>query len=102
LSRDDSSDTTHRMSNDDFVVQKVEWFQLRDGQGHAFFVMVSSLPNGFFTAVPCQLTMRLADHSLIGLAGSREDALAQLQTNLAGKSAEDLFPNVAPPVASPA
>ncbi len=80
------------MSDTAFVVQKVEWFQLRDPAGHAFFVMVSSLPNGFFTAVPCQVTMRLADHSLIGLGPSQDDALAQLQANLAGKSADDLFP----------
>jgi len=80
------------MSDTSFVVQKVEWFQFRDPAGHAFFVMVSSLPNGFFTAVPCQLTTRLADHSLIGLAATQDEALAQLQTNLAGKSADDLFP----------
>ena len=50
------------MSEPSFVVQKVEWFQFRDTAGHAFFVMVSSLPNGFFTAVPCQPTMQRADH----------------------------------------
>ena len=80
------------MSDTAFVVQKVEWFQFRDSAGHAFHVMVSSLPNGFFTAVPCQLTMRLADHSLIGLAASQGEALAQLQANLAGKTTNDLFP----------
>ena len=50
------------MSDTPYVVQKVEWFQFRDPEGHAFFVMVSSLPNGFFTAVPWLIegTMRLA------------------------------------------
>lgn len=80
------------MSENGFVVQKLEWFQFRDPAGRAFFVMVSSLPNGFFTAVPCEVTMRLGDHSLIGLAATQEEALAQLQTNLAGKSADDVFP----------
>jgi hypothetical protein len=79
------------MNENTFVVQKVEWYQFRDSSGHPFFVMVSSLPNGFFTAVPCQVTMRLADHSLIALAATEEEALAQLQTTLAGKSTDDLF-----------
>ena len=79
------------MSENTFVVQKVEWYQFRDPSGHAFFVMVASLPNGFFTAAPCQVTMRLADHGLIALAATEEEALTQLQTTLAGKSAEDLF-----------
>ncbi len=82
------------MSENPFVVQKVEWYQFRDPSGHAFFVLVASLPNGFFTATPCQVTMRLADHSLIALAATQEEALAQLQTTLAGKSADDLFPAV--------
>jgi hypothetical protein len=80
------------MSESPFVVQKVDWFQFRDPAGRAFFVMVSSLPNGFFTAVPCEVTMRLGDHSLIGLGATEQEALAQLQTNLAGKSVEDVFP----------
>ena len=80
------------MPDTPFVVQKVEWYQLRDPAGHAFFVMMASLPNGFFTAVPCQVTMRLADHSLIALAATPEEALTQLQTTLAGKTAGDLFP----------
>jgi len=80
------------MSEPSFVVQKVEWFQFRDAAGHAFFVMVSSLPNGFFTAVPCQPTMQRADHSLMALAQTPDEALAQLQTTLAGKTTEDLFP----------
>ena len=80
------------MSENTFVVQKVEWYQFRDPSGHAFFVMVASLPNGFFTAFPCQVTMRLADHSMMALVATEEDALAQLQTALAGKKAEDLFP----------
>ena len=85
------------MSDAPYVVQKVEWFQFRAPDGEAFFVMVSSLPNGFFTAVPCQPTIRLADHSLIGLAATPEDALAQLQTNLAGKSTADIFPELPEP-----
>ena len=40
------------MTDSQYVVQKVEWFQFRAPDGKAFFVMVSSLPNGFFTAVP--------------------------------------------------
>ena len=80
------------MSETPYVVQKVEWFQFRAPDGEAFFVMVSSLPNGFFTAVPCDLTMVKAEHSLMALAGAPEDALAQLQTTLAGKSREEIFP----------
>ena len=45
------------MSDAAYVVQKVEWYQLRSQDGTAFFVMVSTLPNGFVTAVPCYLTM---------------------------------------------
>ena len=80
------------MSDAPFVVQKVEWFQLRDPAGKAFFVMVASLPNGFFTAVPCQLSLQLADHSLMALAATPDEALAQLQRTLAGKTTADVFP----------
>ncbi len=80
------------MSDTPYVVQKVEWFQFRAADGKAFFVMVSSLPNGFFTAVPCDLTMVRADHSLMALAPSSEEALAQLQTTLGGKSRDEIFP----------
>jgi hypothetical protein len=80
------------MSDTGYVVQKVEWFQFRSADGKAFFVMVSSLPNGFFTAVPCDLTMVRADHSLMALAATTDDALAQLQKTLEGKSREELFP----------
>ena len=38
------------MSDAAYVVQKVEWYQLRSQDGTAFFVMVSTLPNGFVTA----------------------------------------------------
>jgi hypothetical protein len=79
------------MSESSYVVQKVEWFQFRAPDGKAFFVMVSSLPNGFFTAVPCDLTMARADHSLMALAATPEDALAQLQATLAGKSVDEIF-----------
>ncbi len=80
------------MSDAPYVVQKVEWFQLRAPDGKAFFVMVSSLPNGFVTAVPCDLTMLRADHHLMALAPSTDEALAQLQTTLAGKSRDEIFP----------
>ena len=80
------------MTDSSFVVQKVDWYQFRDPAGHAFFVMVSSLPNGFFTAVPCQLTMQRADHALMALAQTPDEALAQLQSTLGGKTADDLFP----------
>ena len=79
------------MSDTPYVVQKVEWFQFREADGSAFFVMVSSLPNGFFTAVPCDIKMVRADHSLMALAATTEDALAQLQGTLAGKSRDVLF-----------
>lgn len=80
------------MSDTDYVVQKLEWFQFRAPDGRAFFVLVSSLPNGFFTAVPCELPVAHGDHALIGLAASAEEALAQLGKNLAGKRYEDVFP----------
>ena len=79
------------MSETPYIVQKVEWFQLRAPDGKAFFVMVSSLPNGFFTAVPCDVSMTLADHSLMALAASPEDAISQLQNTLAGKSRDEIF-----------
>ena len=75
-----------------YVVQKVEWFQFRDEDGQAFFVMVSSLPNGFFTAVPVDLHMTRIDHSKMGVAASAEDALAQLEAALEGKKRDELFP----------
>ncbi|MDX2166433.1 MAG: hypothetical protein SF182_05195 [Deltaproteobacteria bacterium] len=79
------------MSDSPYVVQKVEWFQLRDPDGHAFFVMVSSLPNGFFTAVPVDIHMTRLDHSKMGLAATADDALAQLATALEGKTRDELF-----------
>jgi hypothetical protein len=81
------------MSDPAYVVQKVEWFQLRAPDGTAFFVMVSTLPNGFVTAVPCDLTMARAEHHLMALAPSTDEALAQLQTTLAGKTRDELFPH---------
>ena len=80
------------MSDSPYVVQKVEWFQFRAPDGTAFFVMVSSLPNGFFTATPCELPLVPADHSMIALAASADEALAQLQQTLAGKAHEEIFP----------
>ncbi len=79
------------MSDNDFVVQKVDWYQFRGEDGAPLFVMVSSLPNGFFTAVPCELNVKLGDHSLMALAPSAEEALTQLQTNLKGRSTEEIF-----------
>jgi hypothetical protein len=80
------------MSETAYVVQKVEWFQFRAPDGKAFFVMVSSLPNGFFTAVPCEMPVVHADHSVIGLAASADEALAQLQQTLVGKAYDEIFP----------
>ncbi len=80
------------MADTDYIVQRVEWFQFRAPDGQAFFVMVSSLPNGFFTAVPCDLTMVQAEHSLMALAATSEEAISQLQRALAGKRREEIFP----------
>jgi hypothetical protein len=80
------------VSDDAFVVQKIEWFQLRSSEGEATLVMVASLPNGFFTATPCELPIQRADHSLIGLGASVEAALEQVQKNLAGKTRAEIFP----------
>jgi hypothetical protein len=80
------------MSDAPYVVQKVEWYQFRDPDGHAFFVMVSSLPNGFFTAVPCDVHMARLDHAKMGLAASVDEALTQLQKALDGKKRDELFP----------
>lgn len=74
-----------------YVIQKVEWFQFRAPDGKAFFVMVSTLPNGFVTAVPCELTLVQAGHSFMALAQTPEAALEQLQGTLAGKSHEEIF-----------
>ena len=79
------------MSDTPYVVQKVEWFQFRAPDGKAFFVMVSSLPNGFVTAVPCELTLTQAAHSMMALAPTTDEALAQLQGTLAGKSRAEIF-----------
>jgi len=80
---------TGRMS--EYVVQKVEWFQFRDQDGKPFLVMVASLPNGFYTAVPCQLEIKLAEHGNMALAATVDEALAQLQSTLGGKTAAELF-----------
>ncbi len=79
------------MSDASYVVQKIEWYQLRGEDGKPFFVMVASLPNGFFTAVPCQMPLTLAEHGTMALAATPEEALAQLQVTLGGKSADALF-----------
>ena len=80
------------MAEEAFVVQRVEWFQLRSPSGEATLVMVASLPNGFFTATPCEVPIVHADHSLIGLGASADEALARVQANLAGKSRAEIFP----------
>jgi hypothetical protein len=80
------------MSEGPYVVQKCDWYQLRDADGKFFFVMVSSLPNGFYTAVPCELAMAKLDHSKMGLAASPDEALAQLAKALEGKKRDELFP----------
>lgn len=80
------------MSDTPYIVQKVDWFQFRAADGEAFFVMVSSLPNGFFTAVPCEITLTRAEHGNMALAATPDEALAQLQTTIAGKSHDELFP----------
>jgi hypothetical protein len=79
------------MSDDAFVVQKVDWYQLRNPEGEATLVMVASLPNGFFTATPCEVPITHADHSLIGLGASAEEALGRVRQNLAGKSRAEIF-----------
>ncbi|MBI3782549.1 MAG: hypothetical protein HY270_04020 [Deltaproteobacteria bacterium] len=79
------------MPESNFIVQKVEWFQLRAPDGTPFFVMVSSLPNGYFTAVPCRVTMELAAHGNMGLGQSSEAAMEQLTQALAGKTLEQIF-----------
>jgi len=79
------------MADSPYIVQKVEWYQFRAADGAAFFVMVSSLPNGFFTAVPCKVSTELANHSMIALAATADEALAQLQSTLSGKSQEEIF-----------
>jgi hypothetical protein len=79
------------MSDSPYVVQKVEWYQFRAEDGEAFFVMVASLPNGFFTAVPCEIALTRASHGLMALAATPEEALTQLQGTLAGKTRAELF-----------
>jgi hypothetical protein len=80
------------MSDASYIVQKVDWFQLRTPEGQAIMVMVAGLPNGFYTAVPCEVSMRLAGHGLMALGASPDEALAQLQTTLGGKGPEEIFP----------
>ena len=80
------------MSEAPYVVQKVDWFQFRGADGQAFLVMVSSLPNGYYTAVPVDVGMVLAEHGLMALAGSVDEALTQLQSTLGGKTRDQIFP----------
>ena len=80
------------MSEPAYVVQKVEWYQFRDPDGKAFFVMVSNLPNGFFTAVPCDIPLVRLDHSKMGLSDSVQGALQGLEKALEGKRRDELFP----------
>jgi hypothetical protein len=83
------------MADAPYVVQKVEWFQFRAPDGEAFFVMVSSLPNGYFTAVPCDIPLVRLEHDKMGLADSVEGALQGLEKSLAGKKRDELFPETA-------
>jgi hypothetical protein len=53
--------------------------------------MVASLPNGFFTAVPCRVPITHAAHGNMALGSSVDDALRQLQNTLAGKTVEEIF-----------
>ena len=80
------------MSDTAYVVQKVEWFQFRAPDGEPFFVMLAALPNGFYTALPCEIALTRAEHGLMALAATPDEALAQLQATLGGKSRADLFP----------
>ena len=81
------------MSEDaSYIVQKVEWYQLRTPEGQAIMVMVAALPNGFYTAVPVEVSMRVAAHGMMALAASPDDALTQLQATLGGKGPEEIFP----------
>ncbi len=80
------------MSDAPYVVQQVQWYQFRAPDGEAFFVMVSSLPNGFVTAVPCELALTRAEHGMMALAPTAEEALTQLQGTLAGKARGEIFP----------
>jgi hypothetical protein len=79
------------MSDETFVVQKVDWYQFRASDGQFFFVLVASLPNGFYTAVPYQLPMTMAAHGNMALAATPEEALSQLQQTLSGKSIPQIF-----------
>jgi hypothetical protein len=80
------------MSDAPYVVQQVQWYQFRAPDGDAFFVMVASLPNGFVTAVPCEIALTRAQHGMMALAATAEEALAQLQGTLAGKPRAEIFP----------
>jgi hypothetical protein len=75
----------------EFGVQKVDWYQFRTASGEPFLVMVASLPNGYYTAVPCRVSMTLAPHSHMALGASIDEALAQLQNNLSGKTVDEIF-----------
>jgi hypothetical protein len=78
------------MSDTPYVTQKVDWYQFRAPDGEAFFVMVSSLPNGFFTAVACEIRLTRAVHGLMGLVRRRGPGAAP--GTLAGKPRDAIFP----------
>jgi hypothetical protein len=80
------------MTSEPYVVQKVEWFQFRASDGQPFLVMVSSLPNGYHTAVPVNVSMTLPGHGLMALAATADEALAQLQSTLGGRTRDEIFP----------
>lgn len=79
------------MSEGQYIVQKVEWYQFRTPHGQPFLVMVCSLPNGFYTAVPCRISMTVASHDSMALGTSIDEVLAQLQSTLAGKEVHEIF-----------
>ncbi|MCX8072383.1 MAG: hypothetical protein N3C12_08025 [Candidatus Binatia bacterium] len=79
------------MPESQFIVQKVDWYQLRTAEGEPILIMVASLPNGFYTAVPCRLAMTLATHEHMAIGSSIDEALSQLQKTLAGKAIDAIF-----------
>jgi hypothetical protein len=84
------------MAESPYVMQKIEWFQFRAADGQPFFVMVASLPNGFYTALPINVPTTLPEHGLMALAATSEEALAQLQTVLGGRGRDEIFPAGSP------
>ena len=75
------------MSDTPYVTQKVDWYQFRAPDGEAFFVMVSSLPNGVLHRGPLRDHPDSRTTRPDGARGhARRAALVQLQGTLAGES----------------